>query len=111
MVVNVEFFVMNIDSPYNAILGRSWLGDMKAVASPFHQKLKFSSPRGVVVVKGKHEDARFYFNLALKGSLSEKLAQAKPTQTCVITEPRFEVCEVEKEKPSSSKREGKQIEQ
>lgn len=34
--VNVDFFIMNIDSPYNAILGRSWLGEMKAVASPFH---------------------------------------------------------------------------
>lgn len=26
VIVNVEFFIMNIDSPYNSILGRSWLG-------------------------------------------------------------------------------------
>ena len=53
VIVNMEFFVMNIDSPYNAIPGRNWLGEMKAVVSPFHQKLKFHLLKGVVVIRGK----------------------------------------------------------
>ena len=47
--MNIEFIVMNIDSPYNAILGRGWLGRMKAIASPLHQKLKFPSKERIVV--------------------------------------------------------------
>ena len=31
----IDFFVMNIDSPYSALLRRKWLGEIKA--SPFHQ--------------------------------------------------------------------------
>lgn len=50
---NVEFIVMNIDSPYNAILGRGWLGKMKIVASPYHQKLKFPLKEGIYVIRGK----------------------------------------------------------
>lgn len=43
--IMMEFFIMDVNSPYNAILGRNRLGEMKAMASPFHQKLKFSSPK------------------------------------------------------------------
>lgn len=31
--------LMNIDLPYNAILDKNWLNEMKAVPSSFHQKL------------------------------------------------------------------------
>ena len=62
---NIEFIVMNIDSPYNAILGRGWLGRMKVVASPLHQKLKFPSKEGIVVVRGKQEDACHCFGPAV----------------------------------------------
>lgn len=62
---NMKFFVMNINSPSNGILGRNWLRQMKAMASPFHQKIKFSFPEGVVVVRGKQEDAQYCFNIAV----------------------------------------------
>ena len=68
----MEFIVMDMDSPYNAILGRGWLTQMKAIASPMHQKLKFPSKTGVVVVRGKQEDARHYFRLAVQSGISEK---------------------------------------
>ena len=63
---------MNIDSPYNAILGRGWLGKMKAIASPYHQKLKFPSKEVIVVVKGKQKDTCHYFRLAMQSALTEK---------------------------------------
>ena len=49
----IEFIIMDMDSTYNAILGRGWLTQMKAVAAPMHQKLKFPSKEGIVVVRGK----------------------------------------------------------
>lgn len=65
VTTNVDFFVMNINSLYNPILGRNWLGEAKAVASLFHQKLKFPSSKGVMVVRVKQEDAWYCFNLAV----------------------------------------------
>ena len=69
---NIEFIVMNIDSPYTAILGRGWLGIMKVVASPLHQKLKFPSKEGIVLIRGKQEDARYCFGLAVQFAMAEK---------------------------------------
>ncbi|XP_058211692.1 uncharacterized protein LOC131323868 [Rhododendron vialii] len=40
-VVDVEFVVVSSPSPYNVILGRAWLHGMQAVASTFHQVMKF----------------------------------------------------------------------
>lgn len=53
MKKNIEFIVMNIDAPYNAILGRSWLGKIKAITSLYHKMLKFSSKEIIVVIQGK----------------------------------------------------------
>ncbi|GFS29531.1 hypothetical protein Acr_00g0007120 [Actinidia rufa] len=40
-----EFVVIDIPSPYNAIMGRDWLHRMKGVASTLHQVIKFLMPR------------------------------------------------------------------
>lgn len=37
----VDFVVMDAPSPYNAILGRTWLHGMKAVASTYHQVVRY----------------------------------------------------------------------
>ncbi|KAJ9538340.1 hypothetical protein OSB04_031073 [Centaurea solstitialis] len=42
-----KFNVIDCPSAYNAILGRPWIHDMKAVPSTYHQKIKFPSPWGV----------------------------------------------------------------
>jgi hypothetical protein len=39
--MDVEFVVVSSPSPYNIILGRTWLHGMKAVASTLHQVMKF----------------------------------------------------------------------
>ena len=36
-----DFLVVDAPSPYNAIVGRTWLHNMEAVPSTYHQKLKF----------------------------------------------------------------------
>ncbi|XP_058222965.1 uncharacterized protein LOC131332684 [Rhododendron vialii] len=40
-VLEIKFVVVASPSPYNIILGRIWLHEMKAVASTFHQVVKF----------------------------------------------------------------------
>lgn len=37
VTLSMEFVVVNVPDPYNAILGQSWLHDMKAIASTYHQ--------------------------------------------------------------------------
>ncbi|XP_058211502.1 uncharacterized protein LOC131323672 [Rhododendron vialii] len=44
--LEIEFAVVASPSPYNLILGRSWLHEMKAVASTFHQVVKFAGWNG-----------------------------------------------------------------
>ena len=67
----VEFIIMNIDSLYNVILDRSWLGRMRAVASSYHQKLKFPSKYGIVELRGKQDDTCCCFTLAIQSALAE----------------------------------------
>ena len=44
--INKQTIFIVIDCPlaYNAILGRPWIHDMKAVPSIFYQTMKFPSP-------------------------------------------------------------------
>ncbi|KAJ9557881.1 hypothetical protein OSB04_012495 [Centaurea solstitialis] len=49
-----KFNVIDCPSAYNAILGRPWIHDMKAVPSTYHQKIKFPSPWGVQEIE--HSD-------------------------------------------------------
>lgn len=37
VTLNLEFVVVDVPSPYNAILRRAWLHGMRAVASTYHQ--------------------------------------------------------------------------
>ncbi|XP_058216591.1 uncharacterized protein LOC131327439 [Rhododendron vialii] len=40
-VLEIKFVVVASPNPYNVILGQTWLHEMKAVASTFHQVVKF----------------------------------------------------------------------
>ncbi|XP_058189588.1 uncharacterized protein LOC131307197 [Rhododendron vialii] len=46
-VLEIEFVVVASPSPYNVILGRTWLHEMKAVALTFHQVVKFIGWNGL----------------------------------------------------------------
>ncbi|XP_058189245.1 uncharacterized protein LOC131306833 [Rhododendron vialii] len=50
--LSVEFIVVNVPSPYNAILGRTWLHCMQAIASTYHQVIRF------IGINGRQEDLR-----------------------------------------------------
>lgn len=45
--VDVEFLVVKHLSPYNLIMGRSWLHIMQAMLSTYHQLLRFPKQHGI----------------------------------------------------------------
>lgn len=69
--VDVEFFIIDIDAPYNAILCKICLGVMRAIAFPYHQKLKFPSSQEVVEVRSSQQKVGHYFGLAVQTAVTE----------------------------------------
>ncbi|XP_074297863.1 uncharacterized protein LOC141628655 [Silene latifolia] len=64
----VRYLIIEGPTTYNVILGRSWLHQMKAVPSTYHQCLKFPTPWGTVIVKGDREESRNCYAQALKAT-------------------------------------------
>ncbi|XXG53245.1 hypothetical protein AAC387_Pa03g1366 [Persea americana] len=61
--MQADFLVVNVPSPYNIIMGRTWLQSMEAVPSTHHQKLKFplENDNGrieVITVRGNQHMAK-----------------------------------------------------
>ena len=51
-VVEVDFIVVDVFSPYTAIMGRPWLHTLGAVSSTLHQKMKYPSRDWVLEIVG-----------------------------------------------------------
>ena len=56
--LQTEFIVIQASSPYNAIMGRDWLHQMRAVPSTLHQKLRFLTKDGIMEVNGDQVTAK-----------------------------------------------------
>lgn len=54
----VTVCVIDIDSPYNALIGQPWIHGIKGVASTYHQALQFPMTSGIGEIKGDLKDAR-----------------------------------------------------
>ena len=57
-VVEVDFIVVDVFSPYSAIMGRPWLHTLKAVSSTLHQKVKYPSEDQVLEIVRSQAAAR-----------------------------------------------------
>ncbi|KAJ9544306.1 hypothetical protein OSB04_024013 [Centaurea solstitialis] len=82
-----KFNVIDCPSAYNAILGRPWIHDMKAVPSTYHQKIKFPSPWGSqdgvrsyddlqleeVVLDPKHPDRKVFVGATLTPDIKSEI--------------------------------------
>lgn len=53
LTINITFIVVDASASYNTILGRSTLNPHWMVHSTYHQMMKFLSPHGIGVEKGK----------------------------------------------------------
>ena len=56
-VVKVDFIVVDVFSPYTAIMGRPWLHTLGAVSSTLHQKVKYPSGGQVLEIVGSQAAA------------------------------------------------------
>ena len=57
-VVEVDFIVVDVFSPYTAIMGRPWLHTLGAVSSTLHQKVKYPSGGQVLEIVGSQAAAQ-----------------------------------------------------
>ena len=67
----INFLVLDCQSPYNAILGRPWTHQMKAIPSNYHQMIKFSTRWGVREIKGEQRAVRECYQNAMKKKKEE----------------------------------------
>ena len=65
-VVEVDFIVVDVFSPYTAIMGRPWLHTLGAVSSTLHQKMKYPSGDRVLEIVGSQTAARQYLVAAIR---------------------------------------------
>ncbi|XP_026459486.1 uncharacterized protein LOC113360163 [Papaver somniferum] len=57
------FCVVDVLSPYTAIVGRSWVHGIKGVASTYHQRLRFPTPDGVAEIIGDSGEAKYCYKM------------------------------------------------
>ena len=57
-VVEVNFIVVDVFSPYWAIIGRPWLHTLGVISSTLHQKMKYSSGDQVLEIVRNQTAAR-----------------------------------------------------
>ena len=52
------FIVVNLFSPYTAILGRPWIHAMGDILSTLHMKVKFRTEQGIATIRGNQKVTR-----------------------------------------------------
>ena len=57
-VVEVDFIMVDVFSPYTTIMGRPWLHSLGAVSSTLHQMVKYPSGGQVLEIVGSQSMAR-----------------------------------------------------
>ena len=62
----INFLVLDCRSPYNAIMGRPWIHEMRAIPSTYHQMIKFPTKWGVREIKGEQRAARECYQNSMK---------------------------------------------
>ena len=64
VTLNVQFSVVQDLSPFNVILGRTWLHYMKAIPSMYHQMVSFLTEDGQINLYGSQLAARQCYQIA-----------------------------------------------
>jgi len=62
----MEVYVVDVESPHNAILERPWLHMINAVPSTYHQLVRYPIPRGRTDIRGDQAMSRTIFIIARK---------------------------------------------
>ena len=64
IILNVLFSMVDDLSPFNAILGHTWLYGMKAIPSTYHQMVSFITQEGQINLYGSQLAARQCYQIA-----------------------------------------------
>jgi hypothetical protein len=80
--LETEFIVINVSSPYTAIMGRRWLHRLNAVPSSFHQKLCFPTDFGIMEIKGDQVASKQCIMAAIKQNPPESKQKGKMAAQC-----------------------------
>ena len=72
VTLNIQFSVVQDLSPFNVILGRTWLHYMKAIPSAYHQMVSFLTENGQIDLYGSQLAARQCYQIALEVRTSQE---------------------------------------
>ncbi|RVW96494.1 Transposon Ty3-I Gag-Pol polyprotein [Vitis vinifera] len=79
VTLNVQFSVVQELSPFNVILGRTWLHYMKAIPSTYHQMVSFLTNDGQIDLYGSQLAARQCYQIAREaGANHEDVSPPEP---------------------------------
>ncbi|XP_028100105.1 uncharacterized protein LOC114299540 [Camellia sinensis] len=93
---STEFLVIDVDTSYNALLGRPWMHNHHAVPSTYHQCIKYPLPspkkEGTIVadndpfgeVEAYYTDARFYTKTSQRKGKDVKKSEDTPNVEDVL---------------------------
>ncbi|RVW39280.1 hypothetical protein CK203_085072 [Vitis vinifera] len=83
VTLNVQFSVVQELSPFNVILGRTWLHYMKVIPSTYHQIVSFLTDEGQIDLYGSQLAARQCYQIAREaGTNREDAPIPEPSHTC-----------------------------
>ena len=72
VTLNVQFSVVQDLSPFNVILGRTWLYYMKVIPSTYHQIVSFLTEDGQIDLYGSQLTARQSYQIAREVGTSQE---------------------------------------
>nr|CAN68523.1 hypothetical protein VITISV_025156 [Vitis vinifera] len=72
VTLNVQFSVVQELSPFNVILGRTWLHYMKAIPSTYHQMVSFLTNDGQIDLYGSQLVARQCYQIAREAGANQE---------------------------------------
>nr|CAN68426.1 hypothetical protein VITISV_022197 [Vitis vinifera] len=72
VTLNVQFSVVQELSPFNVILGRTWLHYMKAIPSTYHQMVSFLTNDGQIDLYGSQLAARQCYQIAREAGANQE---------------------------------------
>ena len=73
---------MDIDSPYNAFLGRPFLTEFQVNIAPWSLLMKFPIENGIRIVKGDQVSARECYAIEWKNACKKDKGNAVPMPPC-----------------------------
>ncbi|RVW43991.1 Transposon Ty3-G Gag-Pol polyprotein [Vitis vinifera] len=73
VTLNVQFSVVQELSPFNVILGRTWLHYMKAIPSTYHQMVSFLTNEGQTDLYGSQLAARQCYQIAREAVANQRM--------------------------------------